>query len=179
MRSCKTTRPDLFLPAPAAPTEQKATAVPGAQQNFGTPNSSSDARGDAQVSPPHIIYACEKTGLLLMKDAPASPSDRKVWNDAIDDYFAIETAQKNNPDRPDPKHWKTEIPELLASPFSRHDLAKVVACQRALGPFEKGMNVVARIELAAALMATACEHAFATAKVIKGASDGAERYAMA
>src|SRR5262245_64172486 len=95
-------------------------------------------------TPPHIIYAYEKTGLLLMKDSPASPSDRKAWNDAIDDYFAIETAQKNNPDRPDPKDWKTEIPELLSSPFSRQDLAKVAACVRAVGPFEKGKSVVAR-----------------------------------
>jgi len=130
-------------------------------------------------TPPHIIYAYEKTDLLLTKDSPASPSDRKAWNDAIDDYFAIEAAKKNNPDRPDPKDWKTEIPELLTSPFSRQDLAKVVACVRAIGPFEKGLSVVARIELAAAFMATACEHAFDTAKDIKGVTDGADRSAIA
>jgi hypothetical protein len=49
------------------------------------------------------------------------PPDRaKEWDDAIDEYFAIEEASKQ-PDRPSAKEWNTAIPELLALPFTRQD----------------------------------------------------------
>jgi hypothetical protein len=40
--------------------------------------------------PPQIIYAYKKTGLLLMKDSPASPEEHKEWLDAIEEYFELE-----------------------------------------------------------------------------------------
>jgi hypothetical protein len=103
--------------------------------------------------------------------------DRKAWKTAIEEYFAIEAAQANT-DKPDPSEWKAEIPELLASAFSRQDLAGVVKCVRAVWPLQKGLSVAARTELAAAFLATACEHAFDTAKDIEGVTDGSDRYAI-
>src|SRR6516225_2049654 len=70
-------------------------------------------------TPPQIIYAYKRTGgLLLMEDMREHwPPDRvNEWDDAIEEYFAIEDATKNA-DRPYPKEWSTEIPEMLASGF--------------------------------------------------------------
>jgi hypothetical protein len=77
------------------------------------------------------------------------PPDRvKKWDDAIDEYFAIEEASKQ-PDRPSTKEWNTAIPELLASPFTRQDLAKVHACLRAVEPIEaQGMSLITRMRSA-------------------------------
>ena len=102
---------------------------------------------------PQIIYAYRKTGLLLMEDSPASPRDRQAWEAAIEESFAIEAAQANT-DKPDPNEWKTEIPELLASGFSKNDLEKVDEILQAVAQIEgrEPIKVIARIELAAAFL---------------------------
>ena len=66
----------------------------------------------------------------------------------------------------DLKGWNTEIPELLVIDFSEEDFAHVRACLKAMAPVEgsRPMKLAARIELAAAVMATACEHAFESAQ---------------
>ena len=47
------------------------------------------------------------------------PEHIKEWNDAVDEYRAIQEASKD-PNRPGPEEWATKIPELLISPlFSR------------------------------------------------------------
>jgi hypothetical protein len=77
------------------------------------------------------------------------PDRVKEWDDAIEEYIAIEEASKQH-DRPSAKEWNTSIPELLASSFTRKDLAKVHACLRAVAPIEaQGMTLITRIELAA------------------------------
>jgi len=40
--------------------------------------------------PPHLIYAYEKTGFLLLEDGykTLSPKDKAEYDAAIDDYFA-------------------------------------------------------------------------------------------
>jgi hypothetical protein len=84
----------------------------------------------------------------------------KEWDDAIDEYFAIEEASKQ-PDRPSKEEWNTSIPELLASPFARKDLLQVAECLRAIAPIEaRGMTLITRIELAAALLAAALSHGY-------------------
>jgi len=109
--------------------------------------------------PPAFAYAYRKTGLIGVKGMmDAWPADsRKEWNDAVKEYFLIEEASKQ-PDRPTPDEWNTQIPELLVSPFTRQDLAQVHECLRAIAPIEaRGMTMIARIELAATLLAHARE----------------------
>jgi hypothetical protein len=77
------------------------------------------------------------------------------------------TASKQ-PDRPSKEEWDTSIPELLVSPFTRADLAKVHECLRAIEPIEaRGMTLVSRIELAA-LLASACSREKLLAEVSPG-----------
>jgi hypothetical protein len=116
--------------------------------------------------PSQILYAYRRTGLIgvegMMDAWPAG--SRKDWDNAIKEYFLIEEASKR-PDRPDPREWKTDIPELLVSPFSKQDLAQVDECLHAIAPIEaRGMKVVTQIELAAMLVAAACEHAYKNAE---------------
>lgn len=42
--------------------------------------------------PPQIVYAYEKTGLMLFSDdlSHCPPDRRKEWEDAIDEYFALQ-----------------------------------------------------------------------------------------
>jgi hypothetical protein len=114
-------------------------------------------------TPPQIVYAYKRTrGLLLTEDMREHwPPDRvKEWDNAIDEYFAIEEASKQ-PDRPSSEEWSTSIPELLASPFTRKDLAQVGECLHAIAPIEaRGMTLITRIELAAALLASTLSHGY-------------------
>ena len=110
--------------------------------------------------PPEFAYAYKKTGLLgLLEDKSRWPADRvREWNAAIDEYRAIEAASKQL-DRPSKEEWNTAIPELLVSPFTRKDLTQVDECLRAIAPIEaRGMTLITRIELAAALLTSACSH---------------------
>jgi hypothetical protein len=116
-------------------------------------------------APPQIAYAYKKTGMLVMESSKDHiPKDRlKEWNAAIDEYFLIERARAEG--GPKPEGWNTEIPELLISDFSQEDFDHVRACVKAMAPVEgsRPMKLAARIELAAAVLATACEHAFESA----------------
>src|SRR5215813_13360938 len=62
--------PDAIEPAPF-PENRMVAEVVEAMQKAGTR--------------PEIVYAFKKTGLLLMESSPASPRDRKSWNDAINE----------------------------------------------------------------------------------------------
>jgi hypothetical protein len=121
--------------------------------------------------PPEFAYAYKKTGGLLLIEGMRDhwPPDRvKEWEDAVNEYFAIEEASKQ-PDRPSKEEWNTAIPELLVSPFTRQDLAKVHACLRAVAPIEaQGMTLITRIELAAAFLAAACAHGYASGDEVGG-----------
>ena len=116
-------------------------------------------------APPEFAYAYRKTGLLsLGGDMSAWPKDRiKEWEAAVAEYRLIERARAEG--GPKPEGWNTEIPELLISDFSQEDFDHVRACVNAMAPVEgsRPMKLAARIELAAAVLATACEHAFESA----------------
>src|SRR5215467_8724269 len=119
-------------------------------------------------TPPQIIYAYKRTGGLLLMESMREhwPPDRvKEWDDAVDEYFAIQEAAKDT-DKPDPSEWTTEIPEMLVSGFSQQDLEKVREILRAVARIEgsEPIKVVVRMELAAAFLATACECAFESAE---------------
>jgi hypothetical protein len=127
--------------------------------------------------PPEFAYAHRKTGLLgLLEDKSAWPPESiKEWNDAVDEYRSIQAASA----RPDkPLGWNTQIPELLISPFTQQDFDQVRECTRALSPIEaRGMKVVTRIELAAALLCSACDHAYVSGEEdAKG--DGPKLFAL-
>jgi hypothetical protein len=133
-------------------------------------------------TPPQIAYAYRRTGGLLLREDMREhwPKDRvKEWDNAIDEYFAIEEASKQ-PDRPSAEEWNTSIPELLASPFTRQDLAKVHACLHAIAPIEaQGMTLITRIELAAALLASACSHGYTSGDETGEGASGPVVFALA
>jgi hypothetical protein len=55
----------------------------------------------------------------------------------------------------------SSLAELLLSPFTQQDYDQVRECVHAIAPIElRGMKVVTRIELVAALLASACDHAY-------------------
>ena len=116
-------------------------------------------------TPPQIVYAYKKTGMIVMESTKDTiPKARlKEWNAAIDEYFLIEEARAKA--GPKPEGWNTEIPELLVSDFSQEDFDHVRAIFKAMAPVEgsRPMKLAARVELAAAVLATACEHAFDSA----------------
>jgi hypothetical protein len=113
-------------------------------------------------TPPEIAYAYRKTGLLsLGGDMSRWPKDHvEEWKAAVAEYHLVERAKREG--GPKPEGWSTEIPELLVSDFSEEDFAHVRAILKAMAPVEgsRPMKLAARIELAAAALATACEHAY-------------------
>jgi hypothetical protein len=116
-------------------------------------------------APPEFAYAYRKTGLLsLGGDMSRWPKDHvEEWEAAIAEYHLIEKARQEG--GPKPEGWNTEIPELLVSDFSEEDFAHVRACLKAMAPIEgsRPMKLAARIELAAAALATACAHGYDSA----------------
>ena len=96
--------------------------------------------------PPEFSYAYRKTGLLgLAEDKSAWPPESiKEWNDAVDEYRAIQAASV----RPDkPNGWNTQITELQISPFTQQDYDQVGECVSAIAPIEaRGMKVVTRMK---------------------------------
>jgi hypothetical protein len=127
--------------------------------------------------PPEFSYAYRKTGLLgLAEDKSAWPRESiKEWNDAVDEYRAIQAASA----RPDkPKGWNTQITELLTSPFAQLDYDQVKECVSAIAPIEaRGMKVITRIELAAALLCSACDHAYISGEE-EAKGDGPKLFAL-
>jgi hypothetical protein len=132
--------------------------------------------------PPEFAYAYKKTGGLLLVEGMRDrwPPDRvKEWEDAVNEYRAIEAASKQ-PDRPSKEEWNTSIPELLVSPFTRQDLAKVHACLQAVEPIEaQGMTLITRIELAAAFLAAACSHGYTSGDETGVGASGPDVFALA
>lgn len=71
--------------------------------------------------------------------------------------------------------WNTRIPELLPAPFTEDDFKRVRECLKALSPIERqGKKLATRIELAGALMVSACQHGFEAAEEMGGRGHGAE-----
>ena len=129
-------------------------------------------------APPEFAYAYRKTGLLsLGGDMSRWPKEHiEEWDAAVAEYHLIEQAKREG--GPKPEGWNTEIPELLISDFSEEDFAHVQACLSAMAPVEGGrpMKLVARIELAAAVLATACGHAYDSAHETGHPDDAQDLY---
>jgi hypothetical protein len=53
----------------------------------------------AAGTPPHFVYAYQKTGFIVNEDGykSMSPEDRAEYDAAVAEYFAIEDAQKKGP----------------------------------------------------------------------------------
>src|SRR5262249_49764322 len=82
------------------------------------------------------------------------------------------------PDRPSREHWNTAIPAMLLSGFTNADLRQVHECMAAVEPIEaRGIKVVTRIELAAAFLASACQHAYESKLESTGPEESAGRFA--
>jgi hypothetical protein len=157
--------PDASEPRPMSAVKMEADVIE-AMRKAGTP--------------PQIVYAYKKTGLLLMEEMREHwPKDRvKEWEDAIEEYFAIEDATKGV-SRPNPEEWSTEIPEMLVSGFDQQDLEKVREILAAMEPIEgrEPLKVIVRIELAAAFLATACSTAYDSAEPTGAPGKGPTLYA--
>lgn len=114
----------------------------------------------AAGTPPEIVYAFKKTGLLLMEHTPATPDDRAEWDAAIAEYFSLERAHAGDRkplklvpqgDGPPP----TNIPELKARPLSKGEFAQVVESLTALDKtLDRPVTLIARLEMAAAMLAS-------------------------
>ena len=50
-------------------------------------------------TPPQIVRAFEKTGMILIKDTPAPPEDRKEWEDAIEETKEEKTQLRSASER--------------------------------------------------------------------------------
>lgn len=84
-------------------------------------------------TPPEIVYAFKKTGMLLTSESNASRKDRREWRRAIEEYHAIMEAEESV-DRPNPSEWTTELPEMRASPFDKDDFALIKQILAAIAP---------------------------------------------
>jgi hypothetical protein len=131
-------------------------------------------------TPPEYVYAYRKTGLLGTEGNKErlSREDRKLWEQAVDEYRALEDAAKK--DRPPQEQWSSKIPELLIAPFTQANLDQIRQCFTAMAPIERrGMTLIMRIEIAAALLVTACEHAYDAAEELGEPETAADRFAHA
>jgi hypothetical protein len=80
-------------------------------------------------------------------------------------------------DRPDPRRYRTEIPELRAMGLSRAEFNDVRACLGGIDEvFGKPQTLSMRLELAAALLAHLCSAAFKSAKAQGHPHDAEKRY---
>jgi hypothetical protein len=80
-------------------------------------------------------------------------------------------------DLPNPRQWHSELREYDARPLTKHDHTQVLECIHLIGKVERtGMTVLARMELASALMASACTSAYESAAAQGQPADGPERF---
>lgn len=122
----------------------------------------------AAGTPPEIMYAFKKTGMLLLDGLkPTYPADAVAeWDAAIDEYFAMEVDGKHS-DAPPINHEgpmvpATEIPELRAIPPNAEDERFIFACLGALDEhLEKhATSLRVKVELAAAVLVMGASSAF-------------------
>jgi hypothetical protein len=130
------------------------------------------------IAPPAVAYAFKKTGLMGTDDHSLWPkAHREEYRAAIAEFYALFEASKGRT-KPDPRQWHSEIPELEVCPISREDHQLVMACVKAIAPFQaRGMTVLARMELAAVLLADVCSSAYQSAVAHGKPDDASERYA--
>jgi hypothetical protein len=121
---------------------------------------------------PEVEYAFRKTGRLgIGADKTAWPAEAiKEWDDAIAEFHQIRAAREA--EGPNPQDWNTNIADLLVAPFTKEDHAQVLECINAMAPIEaRGMTVITRIELAAAVVSMACGQAYQAAEAEGGGAD--------
>ena len=132
-------------------------------------------------TPPQIVYAYKKTGLLLMEEMREHwPKDRvKEWEDAVEEYFAIEDATKGV-NRPNPGGVVDQAEMLCPSSgsISRTWRRSAKSSQRWRRSRREPLKVIVRIELAAAFLATACSAAYDSAEPTGAPGKGPTLYAV-
>jgi hypothetical protein len=140
-------------------------------------------------TPPEIIFAFSETGILQPEHVIGrSPHLRQVldrWHAIIDrtlGLIAIDDMLAGPADDDAPAHpgyWQSELPEFAARPITKKDHRQVLECLRSIGEVQKrSMSVMARSELAAALLASACSTAYGSAEAQGVAEKGPERYGL-
>lgn len=124
-------------------------------------------------TPPEIVYAYKKTGMLLLdKLKPTYPATAVAeWDAAVDEYFAMESDSTHSDASPDKDIGATipatTIPGLDEMPLSAEDQRFIFACLGALDEELKKRPTSLRVktELAAVVLAMGASSAF------DGASD--------
>ncbi|KAB2919904.1 MAG: hypothetical protein F9K29_03305 [Hyphomicrobiaceae bacterium] len=133
-------------------------------------------------APPQVIFAYRRTGLLVTESTKAliSPDRLAEWDSAIDEYFRLEReAQGSSPDtaQASDRSWHTDIPELQARPLEPQEYDLLLECLRAVDKIlSAGATTILRMELAAALLASACSSAYESAEDMGVPEEAQERY---
>jgi hypothetical protein len=122
---------------------------------------------------PEIIYAYRKTGRTLEDNRRHiyPPEAVREWDQAIAEYFQLEAEHAAKPDLPKRKLGRerkvppTDMPELLASPYTDEDKAAIFKCLDALDIVlaVTPMTVRARLEVGAVLVAMTADAAYESA----------------
>lgn len=134
--------------------------------------SSSPSAETGILHPEHVIGRSPRLRELL--DRWHATIERTLGLIAIDDMLAG-PADDNAPAHPG--YWTSELPEYQARPLTKRDHRQVLECLRSIGEVQKrSMTVMARSELTAALLASACSVAYGSAEAQGVTEEGPELY---
>jgi hypothetical protein len=137
----------------------------------------------AAGTPPQIMYAFKKTGLLLSQELMNTyPADAvKEWEAAIHEYFAMEDKHEHSDASPEMDHGPTlpptEIEALKGQLLSGKERRLVADSLYAIDDVLCGpVSVRTRLEVASMLLASACGAAFDSAAAQGHPEDAEKRY---
>lgn len=133
-------------------------------------------------TPPEMVYAYTKTGLLLSSDFMETypPDIVAEWNAALEEYFMLEAKREHSDARSSPAdNEDTEIPPsdlpvLKDMAFTDAEKRLVLDCLVSIdGLIARPTSLRMKLELAAALLMRACAAAYESAAA-QGRPDDAE-----
>ncbi|MBS0240376.1 MAG: hypothetical protein JSR89_18340 [Proteobacteria bacterium] len=135
-------------------------------------------------TPPEIVYAYTKTGLLLNSTWRDTypPEIVTEWDAAIEDYFRLEGKREHSDTRPSPTDNETEIPQsnlpaLKDIPFTDAEKRLMLDCLDAIdGTITQPTSLRMKLELAATLLVHACAAAYESAAAHGQPKDAEMRY---
>jgi len=135
-------------------------------------------------TPPEIVYAYTKTGMLLNASFTNNyPADNVAeWNAAIDEYYAMAAKREHSDISPnvtneDGEVPPSKIPALKELSFSETDNQLVLDCLEAIdSTISRPTSLRLKLELAAAILAWACAAAYESAAAHGKPDDAEDRY---
>lgn len=136
-------------------------------------------------TPPEMVYAYTKTGLLLssafMETYP--PDIVAEWNAALEEYFMLEAKREHSdslPSSADNENTKispSNLPGLKEMPVGDAEKRLVLDCLEAIdGIIAQPTSLRMKLELAAAILVYACSAAYDSAAAHGRPNDAGKRY---